>query len=147
MSKEVFEFIYRKYYTAILKYCNMRLQNDFYAAEDCAQEVFLVLLKKLPKLMYYDNLGAWLYRTADIVMKNYRKKHPETTDIDTIPEIPEELPPESILDELTQEERELLEAYYNGEDKIKLAGKNGMTLKALYVRIMRIKNKLKEKLK
>ena len=122
----------------------MRLNCDIHAAEDCTQEVFLILLKKLPKLIRQDELGAWLYRTADIVMKNYRKKNPETTDIDSIPEIPEEIVSESILDNLTDEERHLLTLYYSGADKIQLARSFGMTLKALYTRIMRIKNKLRK---
>lgn len=144
MSMEILEFLYEKYYTKVLAYCCVRLHNDVHAAEDCTQEVFLILQKKLPKLVASDEIQAWLYRTAENVVKNYRKKNPEMIDIDSIPDIPEETHVETVLDILSDEEKELVGLYYQGESKERLAKKKGISLDVLYKRMSRIKQKLKE---
>lgn len=141
---EILEFLYEKYYTKVLAYCCVRLHNDIHAAEDCTQEVFLILQKKLPKLVTSDEIQAWLYRTAENVVKNYRKKNPEMIDIDSIPDIPEETHVETALDILSDEEKELVGLYYQGESKERLAKQKGISLDVLYKRMSRIKQKLKE---
>ena len=71
---EVCEAIIEKYYSDIFKFC----MNDLYdkqAAEDCTQEVFLLLFQKREKLDFTEKLRSWLYETALRICKNYRKKH------------------------------------------------------------------------
>lgn len=41
--------IIEKYYASIYRYCFVRLDYNEYAADDCTQEVFLILLKKQHK--------------------------------------------------------------------------------------------------
>ena len=144
MSREILEFLYEKYYTKVLAYCCVRLHNDVHAAEDCTQEVFLILQEKLPQLVKLDEIQPWLYKTAENVVKNYKKKNPEMIDIDSIPEISEEKHIETALDILTEEEKELVNLYYQGESKEKLAKQKGISLDMLYKRMSRIKQKLKE---
>ncbi|MEE5993493.1 MAG: sigma-70 family RNA polymerase sigma factor [Oscillospiraceae bacterium] len=146
MADGILELIYEKYYTTILTYCCLRLHNNIHAAEDCTQEVFLITQKKLPRLVNLEEIKPWLYRTAENVVKNYRKKNPEMIDIDSIPETPQEMPVETALDILTDEERELVRLYYLGESKEKLAHQQGMTVDALYKKISRIKEKLRKRL-
>lgn len=143
MIGNVIELIYREYYPAVFQYCRTRLNGDFAAAEDCTQEVFLVLTKKIKKLVELESILPWLYRTADLEIKKYRRKNPVTTDIDEIPEPAAPEHAESPLDILDEEERRLVELYYSGADKFALAEQMGISLDALYKRIHRIRAKLK----
>ena len=84
MANSIFELIYQKYYAVILRYCRVRLHGDLQGAEDCTQEVFLVLHKKLKRLTELESILPWLYRTADREIKAYIRKHPITVDLDDI---------------------------------------------------------------
>ncbi len=146
MSK-VYNDIVQKYYNDILRYCNSRLDNNNNAAQDCTQEVFLVLAKKIKKLDLSLNIKKWLYSTADNEIRSYIRKHPPTVDIEDIPELPDytsDLGGESILDELTEDERKLVRMYYGGENKIKIARDYGISISALHSRVRNIKKKLKK---
>lgn len=147
MRVTVAEEIISKYYKPILLYCVRLLHGDLPAAEDCTQEVFLIFYQKIHSLDMTKDIAPWLYRTADRVVKAYIRKHPVSVDIDSIPEIaaPETVS-ESCLDVLSEEERALVEAYYNNADKIQLAKAQGITLRSLYLKMARIKAKLKQKL-
>lgn len=71
--ENTYEEITRRYYQAIYNYCQVRLKDE-YAAEDCTQDVFLLLYRKMNKIKLSENIRAWLYRTADNVIKNHRRK-------------------------------------------------------------------------
>ncbi len=134
----------KEYYPLILKYCVFKLAPDYHGAEDCTQEVFYVLLKKHRSIDLSKDIRPWLYATADRIIYQYRRKKPESVDIETIPEETEDFPyPESILDVLDDADRQLLLAYLNSEDKHALAKQYHLTLAALYKRIARIKEKLR----
>lgn len=87
--ENIFNEIAEQYYNAIFKYCCVRLDNE-HAAKDCTQEIFLTLYRKIDKLKLSENVRAWLYRTADNVMKNYRRKNKITVSIDDINETAED---------------------------------------------------------
>lgn len=143
----MFDEIAEQYYNAIFRYCYVKL-SDEHAAKDCTQEVFLILFEKLDKLKLSENIRAWLYRTADNVMKNYRKKHKETVSYDDVTEISKdvysvETPFEDII---SKEEYELLKAYYiDGEDIEIISQRLGISKAATAQRIHRIKAKIKAK--
>lgn len=151
IGREVKTYMYNKllnrYYTDILLYCCARLCGDQYAAEDCAQEVFLALYRKLSGLDLDRDIRPWLYAAADREILAYRRRHPATVDLDAIPE-PAELPDftdsqaETVLDRLPEKERRLLEAYYSGADREQLARHMGITVNALYLRVRRIRKQL-----
>lgn len=134
----------KEYYPEILKYCVFKLGHDYHGAEDCTQEVFFVLQKKYRSIDLSRDVRPWLYATADRIIHHYRRKNPESIDIDTLPEETEDFPyPDSILDVLNDEDRRLIVAYISGADKIKLAKQYHLSLAALYKRIARIKAKLR----
>ena len=149
--REVKTYMYNKllnrYYTDILLYCCARLCGDQYAAEDCAQEVFLTLYRKLSGLDLSRDIRPWLYAAADREILAYRRRHPATVDLDTIPE-PAEIPAftepqaETVLDRLPEMERHLLEVYYSGADREEIARGMGISVNALYLRIRRIRKQL-----
>ena len=67
----VFDGIVRRYYERILKYCLYALGGNRSVAEDCAQDIFLILYERMGKLRDYDRIGGWLYKTAGNITKRY----------------------------------------------------------------------------
>ena len=66
-----FESIYDVYFRHVVSW--MRAMNVPPAdMEDAAQEVFLVVQRKLPGF-HGDNMAGWLYRIADLTARNYRR--------------------------------------------------------------------------
>ena len=135
------------HYTEILLYCCVRLNGDRFAAEDCTQEVFLTLYRKQETLDFSKDIRPWLYAAADREIKAYRRKNPESVDIETIPEPSAEpeftqAQAESILDTLNSRERKLIENYYSLDDRETLAKNMGISMNALYLKIKRIRQKL-----
>ena len=145
--ENAFDEIAEQYYNAIFRYCYVRL-SDEHAAKDCTQEVFLIFFNKMDKLKLSENIRAWLYRTADNVMSNYRKKHKEMVSYDDVNEVTEdtysvEMPFNDIISE---EEYELLKSYYiDGDDIEIISGRLGISKTAATQRIHRIKAKIKAK--
>lgn len=116
------------------------MHGDIHAAEDCTQEVFLILYQKVNSLDMTKDIRSWLYRTADHVIKAYIRKHPEAVDIDSVSELPEKTEiHESVLDVLSKHEREFVDLYYSDMDKRLIAKEQGITLKSLYLKMARIK--------
>ena len=86
MAKEPAEYLIKSYYREIFRYCYNRLYGDFHAAEDCTQEVMLVLYKKVNTLDMSKEIRSWLYSVADKKIKTYQRKKVDTMDIDTMSE-------------------------------------------------------------
>lgn len=144
--------IAEQYYLPIYRYCYEQLNFDKDAAQDCTQEVFLIMIRKKARLNLSGNMRVWLYKTADHVIRNYRrkeKKYRNQIPLDDIELVDESRLPdfavESMLACLTEEEYKLLMEYYNAPHGFRkeLAEQHGMTLSALYVEIHRIRNKVK----
>ena len=146
-----------KYHHAIYMYCLGLLNGDVSAAEDCTQEVFLLLLEKKDSLDFNVNIRGWLYACANRIVKDYRKRERyrqsfisdvELFDIELVdPASP--IDSDSIFDILTPEERKLLEAYYSADygNRTQIANEFGLTASQLYKRICSIRSKLAEHIK
>ncbi len=147
--EETFDMIAKQFYNAIFKYCCVRLkkENDAY---DCTQEVFLIFFKKMNKLRISENIGAWLYRTADNVIKNFYRKNKTHISLDDVPDIPAEIDPESVVEAdiplsgiISEQEYKLIASYYIDKEDINVIAKNlNITKDAAYKRIQRIKAKI-----
>jgi RNA polymerase sigma factor (sigma-70 family) len=68
-SDETFNTIVKAYYEKILAYCSYFLKGN--RAEDCTQDIFLILYNSLYKLRDYEKIGPWLYKTAGNITKQY----------------------------------------------------------------------------
>jgi RNA polymerase sigma-70 factor (ECF subfamily) len=66
-----FKGIVTRYYERILKFCVYALGGNLNLAEDCTQDIFLILYENMAKLKDYDKLGGWLYKTAGHISKRY----------------------------------------------------------------------------
>jgi RNA polymerase sigma-70 factor (ECF subfamily) len=66
-----FNGIIKGYYERILKFCAYALGGNLSAAEDCTQDIFLILYENMARLRDYDKIGGWLYKTAGHISKQY----------------------------------------------------------------------------
>lgn len=146
--ESAFDEIAEKYYQSIYNYCKVKV-NDEHGAKDCTQEVFLILYKKMDKLKLSENVRAWLYRTADNVIRNYNRKNKNNIPLDdsevnalsSEDEYSIERPLEDIINE---EEFELLKEYYiDGEAIASISKKHKKTEAAICKRMQRIKLRIK----
>ena len=152
-DKNIYDAIAKQYYKMIYSYCMTDMQNDV-AAKDCTQEVFFRLYVNRGKLKTFENIRAWLFRCADNVMKEYRRKNhfevPASDEIDVPVEdsllISTEIR-QSIIEIVGQEDYDLLLNYYiAGTDRKLLADNLGISEFALRKRIQRIRDTLRKNL-
>ena len=66
---KLFDALVQKHYNNIYKFCYYRLAQDRFAAEDCVQEVFIVLYQNMDRLDNLERIDGWLYKTADHLVK------------------------------------------------------------------------------
>ncbi len=141
-----------QYYQSIYRYCLRLLPNDIPAAQDCCQNVFLLLLEKQSELDFENNIRGWLYACADRIVKDYKKTAHKTLLIgDAIAEAElvstfpfEELEQEHAFQILEQTEFQLLQAYYKAQygTRMELAKQYGMTPAQLYQEVHKIRKKV-----
>ncbi len=63
----------QNYKTSLYKYAYLRTGHDKDAAEDCVQEAFMVIYKRLRKGEEFSQPKAFLYRTVDNFVKEHLK--------------------------------------------------------------------------
>ena len=153
-QEEQVEALIRQFYREIHCYCISRLKPDLQGAQECTQDVFLLLTEKKAQLDLSGNIRAWLYKSADNIIGSYlrnREKHRhiplEEAVIPTeggIGRLLQETPMQKIRDCLTAEELELLLRYYSLKrgERGELAEQYHMTLDKLYDEIERLKRKI-----
>jgi len=73
-DNETIEQFFLEYYAPICKYCVLRMPKHISYAEDIANEAFALLCKKWHDLKKND-IRAWLYRTADNLIKEFHRKN------------------------------------------------------------------------
>lgn len=150
IDNETCEMIINRFYNDVYNFCLSRLKNT-YAAEDCTQEVFLTLFHKRSKLDFSEKFRSWLYSAADRICKNYIKKNRNiTVDIDEYAEV---IPDDSmdgtsfsqeLYEILDKEDADLLLEYIESDfgQRKQIAERLGITIKALYGRIDRLRQKV-----
>lgn len=153
IDKETCEILFRKYHNYVYNYCLKYLKN-FNAAEDCTQEVFMIMLKKKNKIVLSENLLSWLYETSKRVCKKYLSKNLNNfVDVDDYAETisdknasVEKTLSDEIYELLDKEDSDLLFEYINADcnERQEMAEHLGITSNALCKRIIRIKRKVKE---
>lgn len=153
---------YNEYRIRLFNYCLSRLDGSRETADDCVQETFIVFYNKLLEGEQFENPRAFLYRTADNFVKRQKQK--------AASELRREVPLESVSDIgvddeyiekldgidyeecakilinlLTDEEKAIYDLRYihkNGVEDI--AQKLGISRPAASMRLMRLRNKIKD---
>jgi len=140
--------IAERYYRSIYCYCAAKL-GDSEAAKDCTQEVFLALVKKQHLLNDPENIRGWLYRAADLAMREYRRKNAKyvATPEEELLRLAESAAPapddQQIRSLLTDSEYQLLVSHYTeGYPICEIAQQLGISEAAAYQRMSRIRRKL-----
>ncbi len=91
MCDEIFKQSYELYARQILKYCMVRLGDSSDTADDCVQNAFLVYYKKLLAGEKIAQPKAFLYRTAEnLIKKELREKvrqQKKTVPLDSVREV------------------------------------------------------------
>ena len=145
------EKIIQENYALVFRFCSIRLSGDIYGAEECTQEVFLLLIQKQDEIDLTGSVDRWLLATASRIMKRYlreKSKYDEMEDCD-IEEIADETTEHPAFnpafEALTDEEYDLLLRYYSADQEARnaLAKELGITANSLYQRIFALKNKVK----
>ncbi len=155
--REKLNQIIEQHYDEIVAYCHVLLKDDPHGAEDCAHDVFMLLLQKQKELNLEQNIRGWLYASADRIVKDYRKKQQRmlemiSYDLTKVPDrsfSADELLSSSAFSCLTDQELQLLKDYYSVPkgDRESLAPKYGMRLVELYKKMHAIREKLRKHLK
>ncbi|MFP3090274.1 sigma-70 family RNA polymerase sigma factor [Treponema sp. TIM-1] len=70
-QESAFNGIVTQYYEKIFKFCAYTLGGNLSFAEDCTQDIFLILYENMARLKDYDKIGGWLYKTAGHISKQY----------------------------------------------------------------------------
>lgn len=157
--------IIKRYYTNIYNLCLFKLSYDKADAENCTQEIFIVLINKWEKVQN-KNIYPWLLKTTHYTIKNYQRKkktYDKVVSLQDCIELPSddgevidlvisdgeiEEYKQRILAELSSDERELYKAYF--EDKLsyaQIAEKMGLKYATVQARTIKLKNKLTESVK
>lgn len=154
INNSIYKDIAKKYYREIFNYCYVKLRYNKQDAEECAQETFMILLIKWKTLSSIDNIRAWLYRTSDNVIRNYnRKTNRHTNELSLFDDAEYDINLKydddyyafELLSALSIEGQQLIKKYYLDKATAKeLSNKYQISESAIFVRIHRIKIKLRK---
>lgn len=75
IADERLSVAYREYGKCLEKYCRVRLGEAADFTDDCVQEAFCIYYKKLLANEIIDKPKAFLYRTADNMIKRVKAEH------------------------------------------------------------------------
>lgn len=152
VSEEI-ETLYGKYFEDVYKYVYREIPHR-QMAEDIAQDVFLVAVKRSDKVLKHSHPKRWLLTTAKYKIREFHRKMKRWTD-EPLREEGEEAGVEdyrfeekewelTALTILNESEWEMIKKYYLcGVPVSELANAEGITENNMRVRLHRIKKKLK----
>lgn len=153
---------YNEYRIRLFNYCLSRLDGSREAADDCVQETFIVLYNKLLDGEEFENLRAFLYRTADNFVKRQKQKDAvelkrsisidEAADVGVTDEylsrldqIDYEECAKILLNLLTEEEKQIYDLRYIQRIGVEdISEQLGISRPAASMRLMRLRNKIKD---
>ena len=164
--KNELENLSEEYYMSIYKYCYIRLENNKSYSYDITNEVFVLLCEKWEGLKK-ENVKAWLYRTADNMLKSFYRKNKKRSrelvyiedlqdfiinnnlsyeqDFDNISEYDIEIYRNEILGELSDKEREFFNmVFIEKRPYAEICEKFSITRENFKKRLYRLRQKIKE---
>lgn len=74
-DNDKYESIVNKYSQTLYKYCYIRLNKDSDLTEETLNDVFRVFYQKWDSLEIGENIGAYLFRVADMCINNARRSY------------------------------------------------------------------------
>ncbi|MBQ6265746.1 MAG: sigma-70 family RNA polymerase sigma factor [Clostridia bacterium] len=162
-SNKLLKQCFEDYRIKLFKYCLARLDGAREDADDCVQDAFLVLQKKLSEGETVENPRAFLYRTADNFVKRRREEKAKsakrsvplefaentaTVEYDYLRAVDEtdyDLLAEKLINTLTPNEKQLYDLRYRQKNEVnQIAGSLGISPAAVSMRLMRLRDKVKQ---
>jgi RNA polymerase sigma-70 factor, ECF subfamily len=150
-----FENIYKTYWDRIFRLC-MGFVNDYDAAQDLAQETFIIVWQKLDTFRNESSIGTWIFRIASNnclrqIEKNKRFPKSELP-VHIIEEKQTSLEPQiqflyKCIAELPETERIIISLELEDVRQTEIAKIVGLSETNTRVKIHRIKEKLTQKFK
>ncbi len=154
---------YDKYRLKLFNYCLSRLNGSREAADDCVQETFIIFYNKLLDGNQFEDPKTFLYRTANNFVKRQKQKDAKElqrqVSLESATEIGvtddeydfrldlidyEELA-KMLIEFLSEEEKEIYTLRYVQKIAVEeIAEKIGISRPAASMRLMRLRNKIKE---
>lgn len=152
---------YNEYRIKLFNYCLSRLDSRE-AADDCVQETFIVFYNRLLDGEQFENPRAFLYRTADNFVKRQKQKAASelrhqvpletAADVGVADDYNERLDlidyeefAKILLNLLTDEEKQIYNLRYVQKIGVEeLAERLGISRPAASMRLMRLRNKIKD---
>ena len=151
----VFEDIYRDYWNKVFRIC-MGYFNDADLAKDIAQEIFIIIWKKLPTFRNESAIGTWIYRIASnsclrqIERQNRMPKIELPEQIEDVSEPDKEWQSKLLykcIAELPETDRIIISLELEDVKQAEIAKITGLSESNVRVKIFRIKEKLTQKFK
>ncbi len=153
----LFYDIYARYNGTVYKYVLVSLGFDAGLADDCMQDIYLLLLEKSERVERHPNPGGFFIVTARNYIKKYRagNRAGRFTPLDDrhVPgreDVPEDdtnydLIKDELLQRLTKQERQLYDAFYErGLSVAEIARCQRITEGNVKVRLFRLRVKVKK---
>ncbi|MDP9078215.1 MAG: sigma-70 family RNA polymerase sigma factor [Bacteroidota bacterium] len=151
----VFEDIYRDYWNKVFRIC-MGYVNDADLAKDIAQEIFIIIWKKLPTFRNESAIGTWIYRIASnnclrqVERQNRMPKSELPEQIEDVSEPDKEWQSKFLykcIAELPETDRIIISLELEDVKQAEIAKITGLSESNVRVKIYRIKEKLTQKFK
>lgn len=136
-ADEMLAEAFREFGRAIEKYCRVRLGEAADSADDCVQEAFCVYYKRLLSGESIEKPRAFLYRTADNMVKRakeeYIKNSKRTSSLEDAESIGKYMPEENAADIDYDKIRETLISHLNEKEQALYTQKyvEGLSLKEI----------------
>lgn len=104
----------------------------------------MIFYKKMPFLNLSQDIGAWLYKTANFTVKSYKRKHKQELSLESVDNVLSyTMEKNDIKNILTDEEYKLVSEYYLENKSVEsLARQYNVSKSGIYTRLKKIKNKL-----
>lgn len=162
-----FDEVCERYYKDIFKYLVFTLKNEE-AANDITQDTFVVVYKNIKKVYSHENIGGYIFRTAQNLGKNYKKElykrlireiniddnvldiQDYKSDIESSidAQIDEYEYITEIIDSLSNEKQRLYKMYYVEHKSMKeIAAVMNVEYTALRMKYVRLRKEIKERVR
>lgn len=158
-ADEILRQTYSTYYEKVGRYCRIKLKNRS-EADDCIQECFMIFYRRILRGEEIDNTGAFLYKTADNLIKTQwrqDKKNDKVVSLDDVaetvsaPEITDcsdtdfDLCADKIINSLDEKDKEIYGLrYVDGKSILDVSRELNISFDATAKRLSRLRQKVRQ---
>jgi RNA polymerase sigma-70 factor (ECF subfamily) len=153
------EEVWEEFHTPLQHFIRRRVPDEV-TAEDVLQDVFLKIHQHVDTLKDVRKLESWIYQIArNAIIDTYRRSRPAITlDAQEVVDLPEELPDDDIVSELSPSVRAMVSSLpeldrqalvlteYQGLTQKEMAERLGLSLSGAKSRVQRAREKLRQQL-